>query len=799
MALKEEQVEEIYNKELFSIEKRFLENSELPHIPAVISRIITMSSEETFTAERMAKEIQKEPVLVARILKIANSPHYSLQRKIGTLSRAISVLGTLVIQNIALSAGIFNALYQVDSEAFFDFETFWKRTFFSAISCRLIAEKKGYSVPEEGFIVGLLHDVGTLAIAKTEPDIYKEISRRNQENPHKKGIEIRLEQAYIKTDHAKIGSFFARESMLPEFIEQAILYHHTPRGYKGKSKKIRAMIVFVFLSDILADVFMSSRKSSAVLKFKTMARIWGGFNEKQSEEILSEIAEEVRRAGKSFEEISTENHKNYAEILQDANLELGKNNISLHQLNRELQIRESEISQINSKLKDEVMERMRAEKKAEYLAYYDSLTNLANRALFNDRISQELRRAERDNDKFAVLFLDLDRFKNINDTLGHEVGDRILKDVACRLQKSVRKCDTVSRLGGDEFIFLLPQIKISSEAGKAAGRISEALKNTFKVGINELHITSSIGIAIYPSDGKDTQTLVKNADIAMYSAKEQGRNNHKFYDSGMNTKNIEMIELESQMCSALEKDEFFLHYQPQVSAKTGKIVGVEALLRWKNAKFGNISPVRFIPVAEESGLILPIGKWVLKTACRQNKEWQKAGGKHIPMSVNLSARQFYHHELDKFIIRTLDESKLDSKYLDLEITETHIMKDADSAILMLKSLNDIGVSISLDDFGTGYSSLNYLKQLPIGTVKIDRSFVMDITKCDKDIAIASAIITMSHVMGLKVVAEGVETVEQFRLLSKLDCDIIQGYLFSKPQPPEEVLDLLLGKKTLPKV
>jgi len=787
------------SKELFPIEKRFLENSELPHIPAVISRIITMSSEETFTAEKMAKEIQKEPVLVARILKIANSPHYSLQRSVGTLSRAISVLGTLVIQNIALSAGIFNALYEAESGAAFDFESFWKRTFFSAISCRLIAEKKGYAVPEEGFIVGLLHDVGRLAIAKTEPEIFKRISEENKKNSHKKGIEIRLEQAYLKTDHAKIGSLFARESMLPEFIEQALLYHHTPRGYKGKSKKIRAMIVFVFLSDILTDVFMSSKKSSAILKFKTMARIWGGFNEKQSEEILSEIAGEVRKAGESFEEISTESHKSYAEILQDANAELGKNNISLHQLNRELQVRESEICQINTKLKDEVLERVRAEKKAEYLAYYDSLTNLANRALFNDRISHELLRAERDNDKFAILFLDLDRFKNINDTLGHEAGDKILKDVASRLRKSVRKCDTVSRLGGDEFIFVLPQIKISKEAGKAAGRISDALKDVFKIGINELHITSSIGIAIYPLDGKDTQTLMKNADIAMYNAKEQGRNNYKFYNSEMDTKNIEMLEMESHMCNALDRNEFFLHYQPQVSVKTGEIVGLEALLRWESAELGNVSPVRFIPVAEESGLILGIGKWVLKTACRQNKAWQEAGGKHIPISVNLSARQFYHHGLDGFIAKTLDESKLDSKYLDLEITETHIMKDTDSAIAMLNSINKIGPTVSLDDFGTGYSSLNYLKQLPINTVKIDRSFVMDITKCEKDTAIAAAIITMSHAMGLKVVAEGVELAEQFKLLSKLECDIIQGYLFSKPKPSEEILDLLLGKKTLPKI
>ncbi len=394
------------------------------------------------------------------------------------------------------------------------------------------------------------------------------------------------------------------------------------------------------------------------------------------------------------------------------------------------------------------------------------------------------------------MLIDLDRFKVINDTLGHAIGDRLLQEVAQRLTGCLREGDTVARLGGDEFMLLLPGVEHTKSTIKIVQKILETFKSPFYFNDHELHITTSIGIALYPDDGEDAQTLLKNADTALHRAKEQGRNNYQFYTSTMNATALERLSLEGKLRHALEREEFVVYYQPQVSLSTGQIVGMEALVRWRHPDLGLIPPMKFIPLAEETGLIIPLGFWVLRTACAQNKAWQKAGYPPLRVAVNLSTRLFKQQTFIQVVAQTLHETGLDPDYLELELTEGIIMENIETTITTLKELKKMGVHISVDDFGTGYSSLAYLKRFPIDTLKIDRSFVLDITTDPDDAMIAMLIINVAHHLKLRVIAEGVETKEQLAFLRSHGCDEIQGYLFSRPLPAEEFVRLLQERRTL---
>jgi len=421
----------------------------------------------------------------------------------------------------------------------------------------------------------------------------------------------------------------------------------------------------------------------------------------------------------------------------------------------------------------------------EHLAYHDALTGMPNRPLFIDRLIVALAQAARAHQKLAVFFLDLDRFKDINDSLGHSVGDVLIKAVADRIRHCVREGDTVARFGGDEFTILVPKIDRADDAARIAQKIIETLRVPFIVGERELFVTASAGISVYPIDGLDPETLVRNADTAMYRAKDQGRDGYQLYAPAMNARALERLALENMLRRAITNNELVIHYQPLIDIETKAIVGMEALLRWQHPELGLLSPAHFISVAELSGLIIPIGEWVLRTACRQAKTWQRRLGEPIRVAVNLSARQFQQHDLIPLVTSALDDSGLNPECLELEITESGAMQNAENTSYVLRELKAAGVRISIDDFGTGYSSLNYLKRFPFDTLKLDQSFVHDVVTDPTDAAIVSAVITMAHSLNLQVVAEGVETEAQLAFLRRQGCDCIQGFLFSGPLTAHE--------------
>jgi diguanylate cyclase (GGDEF)-like protein/PAS domain S-box-containing protein len=439
----------------------------------------------------------------------------------------------------------------------------------------------------------------------------------------------------------------------------------------------------------------------------------------------------------------------------------------------------------------DITDRKRAVEQISFMAYHDHLTNLPNRHLLKDRLQQAIGLAKQYDRMVAILFLDLDNFKRINDTLGHDQGDKLLQNVADRLQGYIRDSDsiarldveqgdtTIARLGGDEFTVLLTEIKHIKHAAKVAQRILDLFNEPFAIESHEVSITTSIGISIYPDDGETVDTLLKHADTAMYHAKDQGRNNYQFYRESMNITTIERLDLENKLRKALDNTEFVLHYQPQLDTKTKKIIGVEALVRWMHPDKGMMLPMTFIPVAEETGLIIPIGEWILRTACKQNKAWQQAGLPPIRVTVNISSVQFSHRSFVKMVDKVLKESGLDPQYLELELTETILVQTTDTAVTTMKALKSLGIRLSIDDFGTGYCSLNYLKSFPIDTLKIDQSFVSDLGINQEDKAIIHAIIALGHTLNLFVIAEGVETAQQLEYLSEKESDAVQGFLFSK--------------------
>ena len=432
--------------------------------------------------------------------------------------------------------------------------------------------------------------------------------------------------------------------------------------------------------------------------------------------------------------------------------------------------------------------------KLNHLAYHDALTDLPNQVLFKDRLKQAIALSRRNDQMQAVLLLNLDRFKTINDSLGYASGDRLLQSVAQRLTSCVRECDTVARFGSDEFAILLTQIPRAQDAANAARAIKQSLDQAFLFEDQEIFVRSSIGISLYPQDGRDTGGLLKTAGVALDRAKAQGGNNYQFYTAGGTTRALKQLILESNLRPGLERSEFFVQYQPQVAIHDFNLVGMEALVRWQHPSLGLLYPSEFINLAEESGMIISLGEWVMRTACAQNKVWQDAGLAPMRLSVNFSARQFQQPTFITDVAQILKDTNLDPRWLELELTESSIMKDPEQAIEKLHELKLMGIKVAVDDFGTGYSSLNYLKRFPIDTLKIDKSFVADVCKDPHDTAIVRAIINLGHALDVTVIAEGVETKEQLQYLSALECDAVQGFLFSKALSAKAFEELLVEQR-----
>jgi diguanylate cyclase (GGDEF)-like protein len=433
--------------------------------------------------------------------------------------------------------------------------------------------------------------------------------------------------------------------------------------------------------------------------------------------------------------------------------------------------------------------------RVEYMAYHDGLTGLPNRTMFSKLLDRSISEAHRSGKRLAVAFLDLDRFKQINDTLGHEAGDQLLQQVASRLKGCVRDSDTVARLGGDEFVVLLAEMADEKYAAIVAQKILAAAARPFTLMGQEFRVTASIGISTYPQDGLDEQTLTKNADIAMYQAKAEGKNNFQFYSEKLNANSLERLTLESSLRHAIERHEFRLHYQAKRDIASGKITGMEALLRWEHPDLGTVAPMQFIPVAEETGLIIPIGKWVLKTVCLQSIDWQKQGLPALSIAVNLTARQFRDEELLSDVASILTETGIDPRLLEIELKESLLIHDVENTLRILTGLKGLGVRIAVDDFGAGYSSLTLLHQYPLDTIKIDRSFVRDIAGTPEDTRLADAIIAMGNSLSLTVVAQGVETREQAEHLRLHACGELQGFYFKRPLPVDEFTQLLRDQAT----
>jgi len=426
----------------------------------------------------------------------------------------------------------------------------------------------------------------------------------------------------------------------------------------------------------------------------------------------------------------------------------------------------------------------------DWLAYYDTVTQLPNRALFEDRLTQAVAIARAKNQSLGVLFISLDQFKKVNDSLGHGPGDSLLKEFAERLKSCISKSDTVARFGNDEFALLRTQINGTKDVIETIGSLSQVLKFSFDLTGHELFATASVGVSLFPLDGEDSQTLLKNAGAALYKAKKSGGANYQFYTADMHELAASRLALETNLRRAIQNEEFLVHYQPRVVVDSLAITGVEALVRWQHPQLGLIAPSEFIPLAEDTGLIVPIGEWVMRTACLQGRSWREQGFAPIQIAVNICGRQFHDQDLSQTVIEILEETGFPSQNLELELTESSVMQNADFASSVLTRLKSMGIKISIDDFGTGFSSLASLKRLPIDNLKIDRTFVRDATTDTDDGALVMAIITLAHNLRLKVIAEGVETEEQLRFLQLLRCDEVQGYLFSRPLPAEALASKL---------
>jgi diguanylate cyclase (GGDEF)-like protein len=437
----------------------------------------------------------------------------------------------------------------------------------------------------------------------------------------------------------------------------------------------------------------------------------------------------------------------------------------------------------------------RYQEELERQANYDSLTGLVNRNLLQELLQQTILQSKRTGHMFAVAFIDIDHFKRINDTFGHAAGDELIKAIGARLHSCIRECDTVARLGGDEFVLLMPDLDYENSIFGMMQRVDDALGKSLVIHDIEINVTFSIGLAMYPRDGDSSETLLDNADVAMYRAKTLGRNNFQFYTAEMNAHSKKSLTFEADLWRSLERSELLLHYQPQIDLRTGHVIGMEALVRWMHPTKGLISPLEFIPIAEENGMIVAIGEWVLRTACEFNRQLQDDGLPPVRVAVNLSARQLRDKKLVDTIRDALEASKLDPQYLEIEITESMVMHNPEEAILLLQTIKSLGVQMSLDDFGTGYSSLAYLKKFPVDRLKIDKSFVIDMVSDPEDAAIVSAVIALSHSLGVEVIAEGIDTREVLSALVALKCDEAQGYFYSKPLASADMQRFLTNSPT----
>lgn len=529
------------------------------------------------------------------------------------------------------------------------------------------------------------------------------------------------------------------------------------------------------------------------LRFLRANKSLADFLGKQPEDLVGKYCydafhcsqEQIDRCGSAENE-----HVNLAEIVDDPLL-----GVPLHITKSPLQDSAGNVTGFVHVARD-ISERREFEKRLEHLAHYDHLTGLPNRTLFTDRVEQVIARAPWNDRILAVLYLDLDRFKILNDTFGHDMGDELLREVARRLKSLVRHGDSVTRLGGDEFAISLVDIASKEDIEQVARKLNKTLSDPFNINNKEVFVTASIGISMFPYDGETVDGLLKLADIAMYGAKSKGKNTYLFYTSEINSRLSRQIDMEEDLRHALQRNEFELYYQPRVDLKTGSIVGMEALLRWQSAKFGFVQPAMFIPFLEDTGLIVAVGDWVIREACRQSKLWQEEGHKNLVVSVNVSARQFIQNNLVDSVCQALSDNKLKPECLELEITESVLLEHMDEALTSLNELERLGVLLTIDDFGTGYSSLTYLKRFPIHILKIDKSFINEVTLNENDTALTRAIISIAKNLNLSVIAEGVETNKQLNFLIENHCDQMQGYLYSKPLAAIDFKKLLLEKHQL---
>lgn len=565
----------------------------------------------------------------------------------------------------------------------------------------------------------------------------------------------------------KIGTIYLRSDM---------------RAIRDRLGWFLGIVAGVLLVSLLVAYSLSAQMqhiiTAPLLRLSTIAR-----------RISTEKNYSLRVSGESSDELGT--------LIGDFNamlveIQARDEKLRLHQEELEARVvqRTRELERANTELAASKEHAESVAKRMQFHAHHDALTGLPNRVLLNDRIKTELAHARREQSILALLFLDLDRFKIINDSLGHATGDQLLRIISRRIKDCLREGDTVARLGGDEFMVLLPRIASASDAGRIGNKIIESLTEPATCNGHDLHITTSVGISIYPFDGTDAETLVRNADISMYRAKELGRNKAVYYTNELNAGSRKQLALETNLRKALERNELKLFYQPKIDITRNTIVGVEALLRWQRPGMGYISPADFIPIAEESGMIMPIGEWVLHTAFRQLREWHDAGFTDLTMAVNLSSVQLARSGFEQVLESALRESGINPALAELEVTENVAMKNMETATATLEKLKKMGVSIAMDDFGTGYSSLGYLRRLPIDTVKIDQSFVREIPDNMEDVLIAQAIIAMAGSLNMSLVVEGIETVRQLNFFKQQGCRIVQGYLFSKPVEPGVMLDML---------
>jgi len=526
----------------------------------------------------------------------------------------------------------------------------------------------------------------------------------------------------------------------------------------------------IFSNDAFANVLGYSQKELTGLNFRS-------FIKKEELDLVYKLFNQVFKTGKSTKNIP------YEFIRTDGKVTPGEFSIFPKQ------DKEGKVCGFKG-VGHDITERKRAGEKIQHLATHDTLTELPNRSMFSQLLNHAIQAAKRYQRQFAVLFIDLDRFKIINDTLGHEAGDQLLQEIATRLKQTLRAVDVAARLGGDEFVILIEEVSDSNHVAIVARKILASIINPITLVGQECRITASIGICMYPKDAEDEQSLMKNADIAMYLAKEEGKNNYQFYSEDIRSKSLERLSIETNLRFALERNELSLHYQAKVDFKTNTITGVEALLRWQNPYLGSVTPTQFIPVAEETGLIVSIGKWVMQTACAQNVAWQQQGLPAVCMAVNLSLRQLTDDNLIDNIKTALNDSGMAPNLLELEITEGMVMHNPTRMISILAKIKSMGVRLAIDDFGTGYASLAQIKHFPVDTLKVDRAFIRNIPQAAEDKAITEAIIAMGKTLSLTVVAEGVETVEQMNFLKEHSCDEMQGFYFSKPIMPEQFADLL---------